>query len=524
MTDLRWRIVLIVAIVGACLYAIIPPSQKIRRGLDLKGGVHLVLRVNTDDALKVDTETTMDQLRESVEKAGISGATFTLASVTRFNVSGVPPAQDVLFRQTAADVQTTYNREPGPNGSYGFVMKLNVEIDKRAQAVTLARTTIERRVNELGVAEPMVAEQGAAGDQLLVQLPGLTDVNHAKSIIQSTALLELKLVEQGPSSSKDPLLQATNGQVPQNMELVPGADRGGSGAGGTVYYLVRKVPVVTGRDLRNAKEGPDQNNLPAVHFSLNSAGAARFGKATGENIGRYLAIVLDGTVQSAPRIDGAIHEEGIISGGGFTIDTANDLALVLRSGALPASLTYLEERTIGPTLGADSSRSGIIASLVSLLLVAGFMLFYYKAAGINSIVALVFNLIILLGAMSYIGATMTLPGIAGFVLTMGIGVDSNVLIFERIKEELAAGRGVRASLNTGFSRVLITLIDTHVAALISAAFLFQFGTGPIRGFATTLTFGLISNLFTATFVSRTIFEIVLSRRQQVQTQAQTLSI
>jgi preprotein translocase subunit SecD len=350
-------------------------------------------------------------------------------------------------------------------------------------------------------------------------MPGLTDVNRAKAIIQSTALLELKLVEQGSNSSKDELLKATNGQLPPNTEILPGKDNGGGAGAGMVYYLVRKVPVVTGRDLRNAKEGPDTNNLPAVHFSLNGPGAARFAKATGENIGRSLAIVLDGVIQSAPRIDGAIHDEGIISGGGFTIDTANDLALVLRSGALPAKLDYLEEQTIGPTLGADSVRSGIIASLASLLLVAGFMLFYYKAAGINSIVALVFNLIMLLGAMSYIGATMTLPGIAGFVLTMGVGVDSNVLIFERIKEELAAGRGLRASLNTGFNRVFITLLDTHIAALISAAFLFQFGTGPIRGFATTLCFGLISNLFTATFVSRTIFEMVLSRRQ-----TQTLSI
>jgi preprotein translocase subunit SecD len=239
---------------------------------------------------------------------------------------------------------------------------------------------------------------------------------------------------------------------------------------------------------------------------------------TGETVNRLLAIVLDGQARSWPRIENRISDQGQITGG-FTQQEVQDLSLVLRSGALPASMTYLEERTIGPTLGADSIRAGITASLVSLVLVVAFMLFYYRLSGVNSVVALLFNLIILLGAMSYIGATMTLPGVAGFVLTMGVGVDSNVLIFERIKEELAAQRGVRASINAGFGRVFITLLDTHISALISAAFLFQFGTGPIRGFATTLTFGLISNLFTATFVSKTIFEIVLSQRH-----AETLSI
>ncbi len=392
-------------------------------------------------------------------------------------------------------------------------MKPNIAIDLARAAVDQAQQTIERRVNELGVTEPLIARQGANDDQLLVQLPGVTDVDRAKSVIQSTALLELTLVEQGPSPSREGLLQATNGQPPPGTEVLPGVE-GRVGAGErpqTVYYLVRRVPVVTGRDLRNAKEGPDSFQQPAVHFSLKSDAAVKFGRVTGENVNHRLAIVLDRTVISAPNIESRITDEGQINGG-FTMQEAEDLALKLRSGALPASLTYLQEQTIGPTLGADSIRSGIIAAVSALALVAVFMLFYYRLAGVNSVVALVFNLIILLGAMSYIGATMTLPGIAGFVLTMGVGVDSNVLIFERIKEELAAQRGVRASLNTGFSRVFVTLIDTHLSAMISAAFLFQFGTGPIRGFATTLFFGLISNLFTATFVSKTMFEMVLAER------------
>jgi preprotein translocase subunit SecD len=302
------------------------------------------------------------------------------------------------------------------------------------------------------------------------------------------------------------------------MEIVPGATVAGD-ASSTSYYLVRRVAAVTGRDIRTARSSLDENNQPAVSFTFGTEGGRKFGNVTGENIGRQLAIILDGRVQSAPRIDSRITTDGRITGS-FTADETADLALKLRSGALPARLDYLQEQTIGPSLGADSIRSGFYASAVGLLLVVGFMLVYYKLSGVNAAIALVFNLIILLGLMAYIGAVMTLPGIAGFVLTMGIGVDSNVLIFERIKEELEAGHGVRASMNAGFNRVFWTLVDTHVAALISAAFLFNFGTGPIRGFAVTLALGLASNLFTSIFVSKTLFELELSRRRQ----AATLSI
>ncbi len=520
MNNLRWRILLIVAIIGACLWAIIPPDKKVRLGLDLKGGVHLVLKVNTDDALRLETETTAERVREDAEKAGVTGLATKVLGPQEFQASGVQPAQNALFTQTATADTLSFNHEGGAGGVYTFRMKPNIALDLARQAVTQAMQTIERRVNDLGVAEPIIALQGSSDDELLVQLPGVTDVERAKSVIQSTALLELKLVEQGPAPTREALLQATSGQEPPNTEVLPGVE--GRAAAGeqpqAVFFLVRKVPIITGRDLRGAKEGPDQYNSPAVHFSLKSDAAIKFGKATSENINRRLAIVLDHSVVSAPNIESRIGEEGQITGS-FTMQEAEDLALKLRSGALPASLTYLQERTIGPTLGADSIRSGVLASLASLALVALFMLFYYRLSGVNAVVALVFNLIILLGAMSYIGAVMTLPGIAGFVLTMGVGVDSNVLIFERIKEELAAQRGVRASINTGFSRVFLTLIDTHLSALISAAFLFQFGTGPIRGFATTLFFGLISNLFTATFVSKTLFEMVLAERH-----SDTLSI
>jgi preprotein translocase subunit SecD len=521
MKNLRWRVIITLVIVGLAVWAIYPPDQKIKLGLDLKGGVHLVLRVQTDDALRLDTDTTIEQLRDAVESKGVNGVSLTALSPTGFKVEGVPQGQDAAFREAANEVQATFNRESGAGGTYTFEMKPNVVVQLREDAVTQALQTIERRINELGVAEPVITRTGSSNDQIIVELPGVKDVARAKEIIRSTALLELKMVEDGPASTKDALLQARNGAVPNNMEVVPGASdvtRGGERVE-TVHYLVRKTAVVTGRDLRTAKPSLDEANRPAVSFELNNDGARKFGKATGENIGRRLAIILDGRVQSAPVIEGRITDSGRISGGNFTAQETQDLSLVLRSGALPASLTYLEENTVGPSLGADSIRSGIIASAVGLVAVLVFMLIYYQLSGINAVVALMFNLVILLGLMSYIGATMTLPGIAGFVLTMGIGVDSNVLIFERIKEELAAQRGVRQALDAGFSRVFLTLLDTHIASLISAAFLFQFGTGPIRGFATTLSIGLLSNLFTATFVSKTVFELVLSGRK-----VQTLSI
>jgi preprotein translocase subunit SecD len=527
MQNLRWKIVTVLAVLvvfaGVGVYPLIAArfgitspkwltDKALKLGLDLKGGVHLVLRVRTDDALRIETETTMERLREPLTKQGMSAATLSVVNATSFKIDGITTDQDAGFRQAAADVEANFDRSSGAGGSYTFTMKPSVQLTLREDAVTQARQTIERRVNELGVTEPSIAQQGAAGDQILVQLPGVTDINRAKEIMQSTGLLELKIVQQGPVSTREALLQ--NGQPPPGQEIIPGI--GGAGDVGTSYYAVNRVAAVTGKDLRSARPTIDENSRPAVGFTLTNEGAQRFGNVTGSNIGRQLAIVLDGRVQSAPTINGRITTDGVIQGS-FTQEEVANLSLILKSGALPAGLDYLEERLIGPSLGADSIRSGIIASVVGLLLVVSFMLVYYKLSGVNAVAALLFNLIILLGLMAYIGAVMTLPGIAGFVLTMGIGVDSNVLIFERIKEELEAQRGVRAAINAGFSRVFLTLLDTHVAALLSAAFLFQFGTGPIRGFAVTLVLGLLSNLFTSTFVSKTLFELALARRRQVAT-------
>jgi preprotein translocase subunit SecD len=510
--NLRWKLLIIVGVIALSIFSFYPPAQKIKLGLDLKGGVQLVLRVQTDDALRIETETTADRLREQLKTSNIPTATIAVNSITEFRVENVPPDQDQAFRALVADVETTFNRSSGV-GAYTFTMRPNIANQLREDAVTQALQTIDRRVNELGVAEPVISRH-SEDDQILIQLPGVTDVARAKDIIKSTAQLELRLVEQGPFSDEAQARQAFGNNVPPDLQILPGnSERGLQGASaGTVYYVVRRVPVVTGRDLRNARPSLDSNNRPAVSFSLNSEGATRFGNFTQANINRALAIILDNRVYSAPNINSRIDAEGIIEGS-FTNQEAADLSLVLRSGALPANLTYLEERTVGPTLGAESIRSGVTAAVGGLVLVMLFMLVYYKLAGFNALTSIVVNLIVLLGLMSYLGATMTLPGIAGFILTIGMGVDSNVLIFERIKEELQSAKGVKQAVAAGFDRVFLTILDTHVASLIAAAFLFQFGTGSIRGFATTLTIGLLSNVFTAVFVSRTMFELVLSRRQ-----------
>ena len=508
--NLRWKILVIVGVAALAVWSFTPPSTKVKLGLDLKGGVHLVLRVNTDDALKVETETASEQLREALKTGNVPVTSVKATGPNQFVVEGVPQANDQQFR-TIADQQASlsFDREPGVEGTYTFRMRPNVAVNRREESVKQAIQTIERRVNELGTSEAVVAPYGTTGDRIVVQLPGVQDVARAKTLIRNTAVLTIKLVEGGPASDEKTLLASHNGVLPEDLEIVPGVT-GARGDTSRVFYLVRKVAAITGNDLRNAKKSLDDVNLPAVAFTLNNEGVSKFTRVTEQNVGRQLAIILDGQVRSAPTIETRIAQAEARITGSFTDQEAQDLSLVLRSGALPASLTYLEERSVGPSLGADSIRQGLTASIVGLVLVTVFMLGYYKLAGINAFVSIVLNLLILLGFMAYLGAVMTLPGIAGFILTIGMGVDSNVLICERIREELAANKGARQAVAAGFDRVFVTIVDTHVSSLIAAAFLFQFGTGPIRGFATTLFFGLLSNVFTAVFVSRTLFEMVLA--------------
>jgi preprotein translocase subunit SecD len=372
---------------------------------------------------------------------------------------------------------------------------------------------LERRVNQFGVADPVIAEYGKAGDQVLVQLPGVKDIEQAKRLMVSVARLSLQIVED-VAPTREMLIQRHGGALPAALQILDGQDTPGPDSS----YLLRREAFITGRDLKTARASVGERGEPNVHFTLNASSAARFREETGRHIGRRLAIVLDERVISAPVIEQPVGAEGQIRGR-FTAAEADELAKVLRAGALPAQMRYLQELTVGASLGRDSIRAGIVASATAMLLVTGFMLVYYRLSGLNALVALAANLLILLAAMAYAGATLTLPGIAGIILTMGVGVDTNVLVFERIREELRSGKAVRAAIRAGFDRVWITILDTHATVLIAAAFLFQFGTGPIKGFAVTLVMGLVANVFASYFVSKFLFEWTLGKRP-----ASTLSI
>lgn len=430
----RNRVLVIIGVIALSLWFIYPLQSSLKLGLDLNGGVQLVLRVKTEDPL-------------------------------------IAPEQ-------------------------------------RAEVVEQAMRTIERRVNELGVSEAEISRYTAA-DQILVQLPGVSDVDRAKQVIKSTVQLRLTLVDQGPFPDRDAALSAYGGALPVDLEILPAAsDR--PNAQGTAFYVVHRTPALTGNDLRSARQSVDEFNRPAVAFTLKPDAAARFGAITERHIDRGLATVLDHRVASVATIQGRISDQGQITG--VSREEMVEQVINLNSGALPADMEYVEERTVGASLGAASVRAGVLASLAGLGLVLLFMLSYYRMAGVNALISVVLNLIILLAFMAYIPVTLTLPGIAGLILTIGMGVDSNVLIFERIKEELATAQSARPAVRAAFARVWLTIVDTHVTSLVAGAFLFQFGTSPIRGFATTLVIGLLANVFTAVFVSRTVFELALRHR------------
>ncbi len=514
--ELRARAVAYGAFLLACLVAIWPPHQrgdepgKIKLGLDLKGGMHLVMQVKTEGALSATIDDSVATARNQASSKGIVFASAQRVDNTSFVMEGVEPARVRDVRDLLKDFFRAPDWEVREPGEGRFLVKMSDVYVRALQQSTVreAIRTLERRVNQLGVAEPVITEHGNRGDQILVQLPGVKDADQAKRVIKQTAQLHLKLVED-VASTRESLLEKHQGKEPPNMQVVTGQ---GDEPGQPLYYLVRRESLVTGRDLKNARVGVGQNNEPNIQFTLNPQGATKFKLETGRNVGRQLAIVLDDEVASAPRIESQIGAEGQIAGR-FTAVEADELAKVLRAGALPADLDFQQELTVGASLGKDSIRSGVIASAAAMLFITIFMLVYYRLSGLNAVVALLANLLILLGAMAYSDATLTLPGIAGIILTVGVGVDTNVLVFERIREELRNGKTVRAAIQNGFDRVWITILDTHATALIAAAFLFQFGTGAIKGFAVTLVMGLIANIFASYFVSKFLFEWVLGKRQ-----------
>ncbi len=510
MKDIKFRISIVLAVTILFIFLAYPPKEKIKLGLDLKGGMHLVLEVQVEDAVRAETDRTILELEEYLKKEKIPYETIKREDVDKILIEGVSLSAE------AEDKLRSYIKENLPDWEspdiVGDKIRLSLKplVRKRIedQAVEQAKETIRNRVDEFGVAEPVIQREG--DKRIIVQLPGVVDPRRVKKLIKNTAVLEFKLVVDGPFETKEKLLSKYNGKIPEGTEIVSGdASRGEKG-----YFLLKKVAAVTGSELKDAGVGKDSYGAPAVSFRLNRAGAKKFEKVTREHRGEKLAIVLDNKVMSAPVIEDVIYDSGIIRGR-FTLEEANDLAIILRAGSLPASVKYLEERTVGPSLGADSIRKGFRAALLGLILVMIFMVFYYRLSGINAVIALLLNIIIIMGALGYLEATLTLPGIAGIILTIGMSVDANVLIFERIREDLRLGKTVRAAVDEGFKKAFITIFDANITTIIAAVFLFQFGTGPIRGFAITLIIGILASMFTAVYVSRTIFELYFKYKKRV---------
>ncbi|HEV7507859.1 MAG TPA: protein translocase subunit SecD [Thermoanaerobaculia bacterium] len=510
---LLWRGLLILAVALVAAALAYPPKQKINLGLDLRGGMHLLLQVHTEDAVRAETDSDMAALVDRAKEKGVVGLKARRTADAVFAIPATSEQRDVL-----SDLAQRYLPRwnvSSQNEEMVFTMKSNEVNTVRNAAVNQAKTTIDNRINQFGVTEPLI-QATSTGYRIVVQLPGVDDPERVRKLIKNTAFLEFRVVKVpkggGGVGSREELLANLGGQVPDDLEILEGDRRENNAVTGKMYYAVEKRRTVTGRDLSNATAGRGQFGQPNVEFTLTPSGSQAFGELTGQNVGNGLAIVLDGRVVSAPVIKSKISDRGQIEGN-FTAQEVQDLVLVLKSGALPASITYLEERTVGPSLGREAIRDGLLAGVVGTLLVIFVMLLYYKLSGVNAVLALVLNVLILFGGMGMFHSTLTLPGIFGIILTIGMAVDANVLVFERIREEMRAGRTVRSSIDQGFDRAFTSIIDTHVTTMVSALLLFQFGTGPIKGFAVTLFIGLLASLFTAVFVSRWIFDLVLSRRK-----------
>ncbi|MGA2902801.1 MAG: protein translocase subunit SecD [Candidatus Korobacteraceae bacterium] len=495
-------------------------QQRIHLGLDLKGGTHLILQVQVNDAINADTERDIERLKDDLKKANIAYGEISKPDPQQhpevIAIKGVPPESSSELRRVVSDKFPEYDLVSGAQNGWMMTMKSSVASDTKKKAVQQAIETIRNRIDQLGVSEPVIQEHGLGDYQILVQLPGVDDPARVKEIMQSTAMLEIRQAVSGPYPSEQAAMQANAGVLPPDAVLMKGTSgtHGQEEANeGDVYWLISRASAVSGGDLRSADAGTDENGRPDVNFSLTGDGGRRFANFTGSHVGDKLAVVLDNKVKSVATIQEQIHDQGRITGS-FSQQETRDLALTLRSGALPAGIKYLQEVTVGPSLGADSIRQGVRAAIIGMGVVMIFMLFYYRAAGINADLGLFLNLVILLGFLGYTQATLTLPGIAGVILTVGMGVDSNVLIFERIREELRHGKTPSSAVDQGFAHAWTTILDTHVTTIVSAVILFLFGTGPVQGFAVTLSFGLLANLFTAVFVSRVIFEAILNRHQR----------
>ena len=524
-----WKFIALGVFLLICAWFFAGPREKgagafsrLNLGLDLKGGTNLVLQVMTDDAVNMELNQSAERIGQELKTRNIpfeSSRKSQTEGDYSIAIRGIGSDNANDARQYLQSYDQRFELRSSiidGNTDFNLTMKSGEVRTLRQSTVRQALETVRRRVDALGVAEPTLQIYGNRGqevdDQIIVELPGVDDPDRITGLLSNTAQLELRLVKKdqgGDFSSVESAISANGGRIPDDYTVLPYRERNSEGL---QYLVVNRVPVISGKELKTARASRDSNGRPAVSFFLTPEGAARFARATEQHMGERLAIVLDNVVRSAPVIQARIESEGIINGS-FSTQEAADLALLLRSGALPASLQVLGQRQIGASLGNDSIRSGIFASVIGFILIIIGMLVYYKKAGINAIICVSANTLILMGFMGAVGATLTLPGIAGIILTIGIAVDANVLIFERIREELRAGKAVRSAIDAGFTRVFWTIFDANVTSLIVALFLFQFGTGPVRGFAITLIVGLIANIFTAVVVSRWLFELIMGGRR-----------
>jgi len=485
-------------------------TKRIHLGLDLRGGAHLILQVVVAEAVNAETDNTVGRIQQVLKAANLTFTQVYKPDPTNkpqlLRVEGTAPASSSTVRSALDDkFSSEYDLAGGgADNTWTLTMKPSVETALEQKTVDQAIETITDRVNALGVSEPVVAPYGLGKYQILVDLPGIDDLDRVKSIIQATARLEIHAVVGGPYKDEQEASAATGGSIPPDEVMLHGSGNLATGSDADAVYVLKRIAVVAGNEFRSADPGTDQNGRRNVRFTLTNDAGDKFYDYTSKNVNTSMAVVMGGRVKEVANIQSAIRDSGEIVGS-FTPEEVEVLSKMLRTGALPASLIYLEDRTVGASLGADSIRQGVTAAIVGVLVMA-FMLFYYRGSGINADLALFLNLVILLGFMGYSGATLTLPGIAGVILTIGMGVDSNVLIFERIREEMRSGKAPSAAVDQGFAHAWTTIFDTHVTTIVSAAILFLFGSGPVKGFAVTLTFGLAANLFTAVYVSRVIFD------------------
>ncbi|PYM98933.1 MAG: protein translocase subunit SecD [Candidatus Rokuibacteriota bacterium] len=511
---LRVRVALVAVVVAVSIWYLYPPKKTINLGLDLQGGIHLMLGVEADKHVASQTDRAAEDLKSALERKGIGVRRIAREGDTTIQVELANPQSwnDVL---TVVSEFSAFERreEDQAAGRFKLVATQRRINQLRDDAVRQGLETIRNRVDQFGVAEPTITRQG--NDRILIQLPGVQDPARAKALIGKTALLEFKLLDERTSVE-----QALAGQRPETSEILYRRDVDKqTKVERKTPYVVQKRSLLSGAELTRAEVQADPNSPGnwQVAIEFTPTGTRIFGEVTEQNVGKHLAIILDGNVYSAPRMNERIPGGRAVITGQFTVDDARDLAIVLRAGALPAPVVILEERTVGPSLGADSVRRGITAIVASAVVVVLFMMVYYRLAGLIADVALTLNLLILLACMAAFGATLTLPGIAGIALTIGMAVDTNILIFERIREELRVGKTPRSAIDAGFTRAFRTIIDTHLTVMVTAAILYNFGTGPVKGFAVSLFVGLAASLFTAYFFTRLLFDVVYQGRTKVQT-------